>query len=313
LYIYYVKYIKKKINRILFISAISIVMAGCASLTKTQIESVNQFARYSGNFSAFPGKIMTELAEIRTIRGVWFANSLSDPKLHLDVLDSVHFNRTHAYGVSEKADITFKVIDKYARSLALLSGDRYENELTKQTEGFGVSLDTLIKRYNRIDNNAGLPEGIGAAIGKLVVMGGRQYIRTKQAREIQRFVPQADTLIAVMTGNLLHFLRSENIDELIKVEEFGINQNYLSYIRQTHGTSIENDLEYLQLKSRIDGIRELRSKTITAVMTMRKAHRELRDAIQKKKDLLETLQGLKVLAEQVRDLKTAVDKIDETK
>jgi benzoyl-CoA reductase/2-hydroxyglutaryl-CoA dehydratase subunit BcrC/BadD/HgdB len=116
-----------------------------------------------------------------------------------------------------------------------------------------------------------------------------------------------------MTGNLLHFLRSENIDELIKVEEFGINQNYLSYIRQTHGTSIENDIEYLQLKSRIDGIRELRSKTITAVMTMRKAHRELRDAIQKKKDLLETLQGLKVLAEQVRDLKTAVDKIDETK
>jgi hypothetical protein len=297
----------------LLICAVSMMLCSCATLSKTQIESVNQFAQYSGNFSAFPGKIMTELAEIRTIRGVWFANSLSDPRLHIDVLDSVHFNRTHAYRVSEKADITFKVIDKYARSLALLSGDRYENKLTKQTEGFGVSLDTLIKRYNRIDKLAGLPEGIGAAAGKLVVMGGRQYIRSKQAREIKRVVPRADTLVSVMTGNLLQFLRSENIDELIREEEFGINQNYLSYIRQSNGTSIENDFKYLELKSRIDGVKELRSKTISAVKSMRKAHGELRDDIQRKKDLLESLQGLKVLAEQVRDLKTAVDKIDKPK
>ncbi len=293
--------------------AVSVILCSCATLTRTQIESVNQFARYSGNFSAFPGKIMTELAEIRTFRGVWFANSLSDHKLHIDVLDSVHFNRTHAFKVSEKADITFQVIDKYAQSLALLSSDRYENELAKQTEGFGVSLDTLIKRYNRIDISTSLPEGIGAATGKLIVMGGRQYIRSKQAREIKKFVPQADTLVAIMTGNLLQFLKSENIDELIRAEEFGINQNYLSFIRQSNGTSIEDDLGYLELKSRIDGVKQLRSKTITATKSMRTAHRELLDAIQKKNNLIESLQGLKELADQVRDLKTTVDKIDEPK
>jgi hypothetical protein len=300
-------------KKLIFIGAVSIMVCSCATLSKTQIESVNQFARYSGNFSAFPGKIMYELAEIRAIRGVWFANSLSDPKLHIDVLDSVHFNKTHAYNVSEKADITFQVIDKYAQSLALLSSDSYENELAKQTDGFGISLDTLIKRYNRLDISAGLPEGIGAVTGKLVVMGGRQYIRSKQAREIKRFVPQADTLVAVMTGNLLQFLQSENIDELIRAEEFGINQNYLTYIRQSNGTSRDDDFGYLELKSRIDGVKQLRSKTITATKSMRTAHGELLDAIQKKKNLIESLQGLKVLADQVRDLKTSVDKIDKPK
>lgn len=307
------KYLQELIKTIIFISAISIMSAGCATLSKTQIESVNQFAQYSQNFSAFPGKIMTELAGIRTIRGVWFANSLSDPGLHINVLDSVHFNRTHSYNISEKADITFQVIDKYARSLALLTSDRYENELANQAEGFGVSLDTLIRRYNRFDKRAGLPEGIGAAAGELILMGGRQYIRAKQAREIKKFVPQADTLVAVMTGNLLQFLRSENIDELIRAEEFGINQNYLSYIRQSNGTSMEYDFEYLELKSRLDGVKQLRSKTITATKSMRKAHGELLVAIQRKKDLIESLQGLKVLAEQVRDLKNAVDKIDKPK
>jgi hypothetical protein len=302
-----------KLKNLILICALSLFVCGCATLSKTQIESVNQFARYSKDFSAFPSRIMTELADIRTIRGVWYANSLSVPKLHIDVLDSVYFNKTHAYNISEKSDITFQVIDKYARSLALLSSDRYESEFVKQTEGFGVSLDTLIKRYNRIDQSAALPEGIGAAASKLVIMGGRQYIRSKQAREIKKFVPRADTLVAVMTSNLLQFLKSENIDELIKAEEFGINQNYLSYIRQSQGTSVEADFQYLELKSRLDKVKELRSKTITATKSMRNAHAELLVTIREKKKLIESLQELKVMAEEVKDLKATVDKIDKPK
>jgi hypothetical protein len=300
-------------KKLVFILTVSMTVCGCASLTKTQIESVNQFAHHSQNFSAFPGRIMTELAEIRTIRGVWYANSLSVSRFHIDVLDSVYFNKTHAYNVSEKSDITFQVIDKYAQSLALLSCDRYEKEFVKQTEGFGVGLDTLIKRYNRIDNTFALPEGIGAVAGELIIMGGRQYIRSRQAREIKKFVPQADTLVAVMTTNLLQFLKSENIDELIRAEEFGLNQNYLSYIRQSQGSSTQADFQYLDLKTRLDAVKQLRSKTITATKSMRKAHRELLESIQKKKKLIESLQGIKVMAMQVRDLKATVDKIEKPK
>jgi len=296
--------------KLLIFCAVSLLAGACATLSKTQIESVNQFAKCSNDFSAFPSGIMTELANIRTIRGVWYANSLTIPKNHIDILDSVYFNSTHAYKLSEKSDITFRVIDKYAKSLALLSSDRYENEFVKQTEGFGVSLDTLIKRYNRIDNSRALPVGIGAAAGKLVIMGGRQYIRSKQAREIKKFVPQADTLVAIMTSNLLQFLKSENIDELIMAEEFGINQNYLSYIRQSHGTSPQDDFQYLGLKTRLDGVKQLRDKTITATKSMRKAHGELLESIQKKRNLVESLQGIKEMAEQVRDLKNTIDKIE---
>jgi hypothetical protein len=242
-------------KKVIYIIVISIILSSCA-LTKTQIKTVNHFAQTSKEFSAFPSKIMTELAEIRTKRGVWFANSLSDPKLHIDVLDSVYFNKNHAYKLSEKVDITFKIIDKYAQSLAILSSDKYEIKLEKQAKNFGMDIDSLVKKYNNVDKTKNLPTGIGAAVSKLIILGGQQYLRAKQAKEIKKFVPQADTLISVMTSNLIVFLKSENINELIMAEERGINENYLSFIRHTQKTSIENEFAYLELKNSIDGVKK---------------------------------------------------------
>jgi hypothetical protein len=300
-------------NRIIYLLILTIFLVSCASLSKTQIKTVNHFAQTTKDFSAFPGKIMTGLAEIRTRRGVYFANSLSDPKLHIDVLDSIYSNKIHAYKVSEKVDITFKIINKYAQSLELLSSDRYEIKLKDQATSFGLDIDSLVILYNNIDKTGKLPTGIGAAVGKLVIMGGQQYFRAKQAKEIKSFVHQADTLISTMTGNLLVFLKSENINELINAEERGINENYLSYIRQTSKTSIENDYEYLELKNSIDEVKKLRQQTITATRNLRETHKKLLIEIEKKKVFKESLKELQLLFEQIKELKSIADNIKNPK
>jgi hypothetical protein len=297
----------------IYIIAASLMFVSCASLTKTQIKTVNHFANTTNDFSAFPGKIMTELSEIRMKRGVYFANSLSDPKLHIDILDSVHYNRNHAYKVSEKVDITFKIIDKYARSLALLSSDSYENELKGNAADFGTGIDSLITLYNTIDETKKLPVGIGAMVSKLVIMGGQQYIRSKQAREIKSFVTRADTLISVMTANLLVFLTSENINDLIIAEENGINENYLSYIRHISKTSLEDDHSYLELKNSIDGVKKLREETISATKSLRASHKKLLNIISEKKGFKESFKELQILFEQIKDLKSTADNIENYK
>ncbi len=289
------------------------MLCSCASLTKNQVRSVNQFAQTTKDFSAFPSKIMTELAEIRAIRSVYFANSLTDPVLHKNVLDSVYFNKNHAYKVSDKVDISFKIIDKYAQSLAILSSDRYENELTAQSGSFGIGIDSLVQIYNDIDKTKKLPTGIGGAVSQLVIMGGQQYLRTKQAKEIKKFIEQADTLIAVMTSNLLIFLKSENINELINAEERGIGENYLSYIRHSPTLLIENDYAYLELKKSIDGVKRLREQTISATIDLRTAHKKLLTTIQKKKNFNESLKELQILFEQIKELKSTVELIENPK
>lgn len=298
-----------KMNRVLYILCMSSMLVSCASLTKTQIKTVSHFAQTTGDFSAFPCKIMSELADIRTKRGVYFANSLSDPQLHIDVLDSVYFNKDHAYKVSEKVDITFKIIDKYAQSLFVLSCDKFEKELVIQAKTFGTDIDSLIKIYNNIDKAKNLPTGIGAVVGKVVILGGRNYLRAKQAKEIKKFVHQADTLISVMTSNLLAFLNSEKINELIDAEERGINENYLSFIRHVPKTLVENDFAYLELKNNIDGVKKLRVQTIKATKNLRATHKKLLIEIEKKKRFKESLKELQLLFEQIKELKSTVDNI----
>jgi hypothetical protein len=300
-------------KKVIYIISISLALGGCASLTKTQVEAVNQFAQTTKDFSDFPSKIMNELAEIRVKRGVYFANSLSTPTLHLADLDSTFSQRNFDYSVSSKVDVTFKIIDKYSQSLLLLSSDKYVSDLEKQAKNFGVGIDSLIKLNNSIADAKKLPSGIGGAVGQLVTLGGKQYVKNKQAKEIKKFVGLADTLISVMSSNLLEYLTSTRIHELIEGEERGISSNYLSYLRQTQKSSIENDKEYLELKSSIDGVKKLQQKTIEATKNLRAAHKKLLKEITEKKKLKQTIEELQVLYEEINDLKETVEKIETQK
>ncbi len=289
--------------KFLIIVVFTTILMSCASLTKTQIESVNQYAVLTKNFSAYPSKIMTKLAEVRTIRGVFLANTYSDPKLHVEALDSLYNNKIYAYGISNKVNITFEIIDKYAQSLALLSSNKYKNEIEENSLNIGIGLDSLICEYNKIDTFANLPTNIGGVIGKLVAMGGGQYIKSRQAKEIKRFVSSADTLIEVMTSNLLFFLESDNIDQLINAEEWGVRQNYLSFIRQTKKVLIEHEYAYLDIKEQLDQIKALRLQTISATKQMRLAHEKLYLSLNKHKDLREIVRDVQILGKEINELK----------
>ena len=206
----------KKMKKCLCFFCLAVLIQGCASLSKSQIESVNQFAKTTQNFSAFPSHIMSELAEIRLARSLYYANSLSDANLHIDELDSSYEQNIFDNAMSTKVDITFMIIDKYAQSLLLLSSDKFGDDLVDQAKSFGIGIDSLVTLNNAIVGNEKLPRGIGAAVSQLVVIGGKQYIRIKQAKEIKKFVSIADTLVNTMCSHLLTFLKSSTIEDFIK-------------------------------------------------------------------------------------------------
>jgi hypothetical protein len=292
--------------------ALLLLLGSCASLTKSQIEAVNQFSRTSDRFSAYPGRIITALADIRIRRGIYFSNSLDDPRLHLEELEALYDALKSDYQVSSKVNITFRVIDKYAQSLLLLSSGENLAELQAQSKNFGTGLDSLVSAYNAISGVKQVPTGIGGAVNKLIAAGGKQYIRSRQAKEIKQFVPAADTLIGVMTTNLLEFLQSTNIDELITNEEKGIGNNYLSFLRQRHAT-VENERDYLALKSDLDAVKKLRQKTVTATRRLRKAHEKLLSIILEKKTLQDTVAELQEFYEDVKEIRATMQTINSSK
>lgn len=293
-------------------------MGGCASLTKTQIETVNQFAQTSKGFSAFPSKIMAELSEVRTLRGIYAANSIDSAELHLQELNNTYKLKKSDEAQSQKADITFQIIDQYAQALALLSSDKYVADLKTQAMALGPGLDSLIAVYNAIDKKNVLPIGIGASVSQLIILGGKQYIRHKQTKEIKKFVTQADPLIEVMTKNLLEFLEgkhyvqvlrdSASLKYLIDYEVKAVERDYLSYLRQNKAT-VDNEKEYFKLKSDVDMVISLQEQTIAATKTLREAHRQLLDIIKKRKKLKERFAELQELYDDVNQLKSTIGRL----
>ena len=69
-----------------------LMTAGCVTVSEQQRNVVRQFAVKTENFSLFPEKIMSELADIRETRGIYYANSFTDPVLHLNELNDIVMN-----------------------------------------------------------------------------------------------------------------------------------------------------------------------------------------------------------------------------
>lgn len=300
-------------KRFFCLLAVSLLLGGCASLSKTQLESVNQLALTTKSFSAYPSRLMSELADIRFRRGAYFASTLSDPKLHLGLLDSIYNQKVFDAGASARMELTMKILDRYAQSLLLLSSDKYQKDLVPQAKSFGVSLDSLVALNNRIDGSVTLPVGLGGAVGKLVLLGGKQYSTIKQAREVVRFMAKADTIVATMTSHLERQLRSDEMNDLIAAEERALRSSYLSYLRQAAHVSIDNDRDYLALKASIDGVKQLQARIVAAACDYRAAHKRVLAELRKRKPLKVVAKELQVLVEDMNDLRVTIQKLDFSK
>jgi len=312
-------------------AALVVLLSSCASLTKSQVEAVNQFSKTSADFSAYPSKIMTSLADVYVKRGVYLVNSLedfddinkaSDPdddssaektvKQHIAELNHIMESKRHGYNTSKTIDITFKIIDKYIHALRLLSSDKHISNAGEQATNLGAGLDSLIGAYNNIPESKKVTKGIGGLVGSLIMAGGKQWVRAKQANEIKRFVPAADELISVMTGNLLQFLRSGKIDSLIANERQGIETDYKNFLRHRK-PQIQHERDYLELYMDVDRIDTLRIQTIEATEALRAAHADLTAQILQKKTLNEFITALQTLYDDVKEVRTTISAIDSHK
>jgi hypothetical protein len=307
------------------------LLEACAPLTKTQVKAVNSFALVTKDFSAYPSKIMTSLSDIRLQRGVYGANAVETPDVHLKELDDLYEFKKGDDAINLKVDITFKIIDKYAQSLVLLTSDKYAGNLKEQAVRFGVGLDSLTTLYNSKDFGSKVPTSLGGAISQVIAFGGSQYIRRKQAAEVRKFVPRADTLVGVMTRNLLEFLESTNLENLIAIESKAVSTNYLKYLNHSKTVSsaftgkdtvrvssntkatVADDLEYIRLRTALDEVRTLRDETAVATRSLRKAHSKLLTIIKERRKLKTAISEIQELYEGVRGIRKTIMKIEKFK
>lgn len=259
-------------------------LSGCASLSKSQMSSIQSFSSSCDNFARYPSALFVEMAKIRAERGCYYAASLSDPLLRIKELNSLNKALASDLALAKKMDISFEILDTYQRALKSLSHtDRYNNT-GREFRSLGRNLDSLINRYNLIDISDPLPLGIGKAVGKIVGYGAELYMRNAQTRAVREYVIAGDSLVGAVSESIVGILSSKSVADLIENEAKGLEANYLSYLR-SGGRDFSGDREYLLLLGRVDALAKMRSGTVSAAKALAKAHNKIATEVVKRKKL----------------------------
>jgi hypothetical protein len=263
------------------------LLASCISVSKQQREIVRQFAVKAETFSVVPEKIWIELADIREIRGVYYANSFSDPATHLNELDTIVKERINDERIPGKVRAVFKILDKYADGLAQLSSDAPFK--TRQTlfTAIGADLETSIGYFNKMNGDDQLQSGSGTLLVNSLEAGTRLYLGKRQLKALKKYVNEADTLVSALCIEMVNYLSSENLIGLISNEASGIRESFGFYFTKRSPPSIESEMAYIALMKRIEALKVFRLQSIRTVKNLRAAHYSVAEALNKKKSLKE--------------------------
>lgn len=295
---------KKFITLILLIS----IIQSCNTLSHTKKTYVHQFATSTKDLPKYSLKFNQTLSNVRKSRGVYFANTLSTPSLHLTELDSIYAQQK----LDERKTIlfqnSFEILNTYSKILLALSSDVYVDDLYNNIKELEYDLESLINLNNKL-TSFNTPTGfvnIGAKIG---VVSGRIYINQKQSKEIKILLNSSDTLITNVSNNIISYLDSKNLNAIIDNEDKMLSINYLSYIQQSNRTNISNDLEYIQLKSNIDNIKQLRKTLIICMTNIKESHKVMVEEINKKNSTIDSINELKDLTKSIVEINQIVKEL----
>jgi hypothetical protein len=272
-----------------------LLFAGCAGLSKTQLRNVQSFASLLEKNSAIPSSVVSEgirlKYEIELLNSGTFIDSLVTRKLWIS-----YKGREAAMKKAQKADVTMKIIREYAFALRQLSSPAASDKLKKSSDNLGTQIEKLIGGYNTLEPENPIPEGIGCLISGGIALPGKYFIRGRQGKMLKKIVPSADTLVAVLTVSLARELDNLVLKEWIpalKEDLESRHRNLLSGMNPagayTAYFATQYNKEVAVIIGRIDNLEQLTRKTMKASAQIRKAHRQLKENLYKKKKNIEVL------------------------
>jgi hypothetical protein len=316
----------------------SVFACSCASLTKSQLNEIQVFGQLTQNFSAYPGNVVSSYNTVHQQQQLFFANGLPTPAEHYNMIAEASDFKIKSDLLNPKIDLSLKIIDRYAQALILLTADRNSKALDTASKDLGLNLEKLIGSYNAVSGSNALPTGIGGAIGQLIASGGNIYIRKKQAEEVRKIIPLADTIITQMTNNIVVFLSGQtgteqnNLPQLIISEKDNIGRSYRRFLglnreqvsmrrgKDTTGyrgnivrerfASLNDDRECLRLLENLNYTEQLRLQCIAAVKNLRKAHKKLLESVQQKKKLNGIVAEMQYYGEDLRKMNQSIKAIN---
>jgi len=138
---------------------------------------------------------------------------------------------------------------------------------------------------------------------------GENYARSRQAKVVREFVTEGDTLVAACIDGIIELLKKGELEELIQNESEGLKNNYEAYLHRLELSGeipdISNDRRYIELIKRLEKTKNVRSRCITALQSLKRAHGKLAKELEKRQKadyIFEELLELNTLALNIQSM-----------
>lgn len=280
-----------------------ILMAGCSTLSKSQLKRINSFASAQDSIGTGPRAFFSILADVRQERGLIYAASLTDTETRIHELNAMAKAAVREGQASAKANICFDILSSYARALKSLSADTRWKQYGTELRGIGRNMDSLAIAYNKLDWGTIYEPGLGKELGKTGGYLTEQYMKRRQRKLVIDMLTVGDTIVTACCDALIASLKSDQFTELIDNEEQGLESDYRAYLNsmraQDRFPEMAVDRTYLCQKARIETARSLRRQSITMLQSLRKAHKALINEMDKSRSYSEISDDLFELNTQI--------------
>lgn len=298
-----------KITRKLTVFLLLVTCYGCAVLTESQVKLVNGLAVAGDSVSAVPSVLFKELAAVRTERGLLYAASLTGAQARYHEINALAQAAADDEKLGLKTDVYVTALNSYLRALRSISHPNRWKDHGTRVRAMGRNLDSLLITFNDLDwLEEDIPIGVAKLSGKYAGYLSESYIKTRQAQAVKEFVTAGDTLVAQCVDALVTLLKKETVNEIIKNEQEGLQDNYLAYLQRVENSGqlppIENDRVYLQLKAGIANAAKVRDRCITGLQSLKRAHHKLLQELETRQSAKHTNQEMLELNALALELQT---------
>lgn len=280
----------KKTFDLLVLIAVSYAVTSCASLTTSQLKMVTNLTVSSDSVSVTPKVIFSELADIRLERGLYYAASLTSATAREKEINALVQASVDDDALVNRAETYVNVLNSYLRALRSVSADTRWSAHGTEWRGIGRNIDSLILRVNQtdfLDND--ITVGWGKLSGQYAGYMSERYTRSRQTKVVRSFITEGDPFVAACVDSLVELLKKGDLDELITNESEGLKNNYEAYLHHLEVTGRPADLSadrrYVELTRRMEAVKKTRSRCVTALQSLKRAHAKLTGELQKKQKI----------------------------
>ena len=295
--------LKKTINFSLII-VITVIATSCAVLSESQLKMVTNLTVASDSVIVAPKVIFEELATVRLERGLFYAASITTADARIKEINALAEAAIGDKQLVNRTDAYVNVLNSYLRALRSISSNARWTTYGTEWRGIGRNVDSLVLRFNQTDfTDMEITVGWAKLSGQYIGYVIENYARARQAKTVKEFVTEGDTLVAVCVDGLIELLKKGELEDLIQNESEGLKSNYEAYLHRLESSNempdISYDRAYIDLIKRIENAKYTRSRCVTALQSLKRAHSKLVKELEKRKRtdyLFEELLELNTLA-----------------